>query len=189
MSVPSRAEAEALLSSYGLPDGIVVHAHGVSQVAARAAHLLAGAGVDVDPHLVEVAALLHDIDKVATRASGEPHGLVGARWLAELGYPELSAAVASHPVNCLLDPQRAPRDWPSKLVAIADRRFEQAFVTIDERIDGMARRYPAYRAGLDAAREPAHALESELARAVGLSADDLDRALRPAAIPRPAEAG
>jgi len=145
--------------------------------------------VAVDPWLVEVAALLHDIDKLATRESGEPHGLAGAHWLTELGYPELAAAVASHPVNCLLDPERAPRDWPAKLVAIADRRFDRRFVSIDERIDGMAQRYPGYRIELDAARAPAHALEAELADALGLSAAELDEALRAAADPQATEAG
>ena len=180
MALPTRAEAEALLATYALPDGIMAHAHGVSRVAAEAARLLASTGVAVDPLLVEVAALLHDIDKIATRDGGEPHGIVGARWLTEMGYPELADAVASHPVSCLLDPQRAPRDWASKLVAIADRRVEQGFVSIDERIDGMAERYPQYRAELEAARPPAHALEAELARVLGLSGAALDGALRAA---------
>lgn len=180
MALPTRAEAEALLASYELPDGIVAHARGVSRLAAEAARRLASTGVAVDPLLVEVAALLHDIDKLATRDSGEPHGIVGARWLTELGYPELADPVASHPVSCLLDPERAPRDWPSKLVAIADRRVEQSFVSIEERIDGMAERYPQYRAELEAARAPARALEAELARALGLSAAELDGALRAA---------
>ena len=180
MALPTRAQAEALLASYELPDAVMAHARGVSQVAAEAARLLAGTGVAVDPQLVEVAALLHDIDKLATRDGGEPHGMVGARWLTELGYPELGAAVASHPVSCLLDPERAPRDWASKLVAIADRRFDQRFVSVDQRIDGMAERYPEYRIELDAARAPAHALEAELARALGLSLTELDGALRAA---------
>lgn len=183
MAVPTRAEAEALLASYELPDAIVAHARGVSRLAAEAARLLAGTGVAVDPQLVEVAALLHDIDKLATRESGEPHGIVGARWLTELGFPELADAVASHPVSCLLDPGRAPRDWPSKLVAIADRRFDQRFVSIDQRIDGMAERYPEYRAELDAARAPAHSLEAQLAGTLGLSAAELERALRAAVEP------
>jgi putative nucleotidyltransferase with HDIG domain len=187
MGIPTRAEAEALLASYELPDTIVAHARGVSAVAAEAARLLAGTGVGVDPRLVEVAALLHDIDKLATREGSEPHGIVGARWLTELGYPELANPVASHPVNCLLDATRAPRDWPSKLVAIADRRFEQRFVSIDQRIDGMAERYPEYRAELDAARVPAHRLEAELASALGLATPDLDRALRAAVGPHPVE--
>jgi hypothetical protein len=99
--------------------------------------------------------------------------VVGARRLTELGYGELAAVVASHPVSCLLDPERFPRGWPATLVAIADRRVDQRFVTIDQRIDGMARRYPQYREQLEAARGPAHALEASLAEAAGLSDEEL----------------
>jgi hypothetical protein len=100
--------------------------------------------------------------------------------LTELGYGELAGPVASHPVSCLLDAQRFPRGWPPILVAIADRRVDQRFVTIDERIDDMGRRYPQYREQLDAARGPAHALEASLAAAAGLSDEELAEKLRAA---------
>lgn len=180
MVVPSRIDAERLLASYALPDGIVVHSRGVSRVAAEAARLLAAAGVAVDPHLVEVAALLHDIDKLETRDQDGQHGLVAARWLTELGYAELAEPVASHPIGCLLDPERVPRGWTSVSVAVADRHVAQRFVSIDERIDDQARRYPAYRASLEAARQPAHTMEAELATAVGLSVEQLVGRLRTA---------
>jgi putative nucleotidyltransferase with HDIG domain len=154
MAVPSLAEAEQLLASFHLPDGIVTHSRGVSRVAAEAARLLAAAGVEVDPHLVAVAALLHDVDKPKTLGDGEGHGTLGAQWLAERGYPELAGPIASHPINCLLDPSRVPRGWASVAVAVADRHVAQRFVSIDQRIDDQARRHPDYRAELDAARAP-----------------------------------
>jgi putative nucleotidyltransferase with HDIG domain len=180
VAIPTRLEADRLLVSFDLPSGIVVHSRGVSRVAAAAARLLRASGVEVDADLVEVAALLHDIDKPETRRSGEPHGVVGARRLTELGYAELAGPVASHPVSCLLDAQRFPRGWPAILVAVADRRVDQRFVTIDERIDGMAQRYPQYREQLEAARGPAHALEASLAAAAGLSDEELAEKLRAA---------
>ena len=180
MALPSRAEAETLLASFDLPDGVVLHARGVSRVAATAARLLASAGVEVDAHLVEVAALLHDIDKVETRRSGEQHGIVGARWLTERGYPELAEAVAAHPITCLLDLARFPASWAARLVSIADRRVDQRFVSIDARIDGMAARYPEYTDELQAARAPAHALEAELVAALASSPATLEGALRAA---------
>jgi hypothetical protein len=88
--------------------------------------------------------------------------------------------VASHPVSCLIDQERFPRGWAAVLVAIADRRVDQRFVTIDERIDGMASRYPQYREQLEACRAPAHALEASLADAAGMSAEQLGDALRAA---------
>jgi len=180
MAVPTRPEAEGLLASLDLPAGIVVHSRGVSRVAAEAARLLRASGVEVDAGLVEVAALLHDIDKPETRRSGEPHGVVGARRLTELGYGELAGPVASHPVSCLLDPLRFPQGWEAILVAIADRRVDQEFVTIDERIDGMSRRYPQYGDQLEATRGPAHAMEATLAAATRLSDEALADRLRAA---------
>jgi putative nucleotidyltransferase with HDIG domain len=173
MAVPSLAESEQLLASFDLPAGIVTHARGVSRVAAEAARLLVAAGIEVDPGLVEVAALLHDVDKLETRDHGDEHGLVGARWMAERGFPELSEPIASHPIGCLLDPARAPRGWASVAVAVADRRVAQSFVSIDERIDDLARRYPAFRTDLEAAHQPARAMEADLAAAAGLTVEEL----------------
>jgi len=177
MAVPTLAEAELLLASFELPDGIVTHSRGVSRVAAASARLLAAAGVAVDPHLVAVAALLHDVDKPQTRGDGAAHGRLAARWMTERGYPELAGPIASHPISCLLDPGRTPRGWESVAVAVADRHVAQRFVTIDERIDDQAQRYPAYRADLEAARAPAHAMQAELAAAAGMRVDELEARL------------
>jgi len=53
-------------------------------------------------------------------------------------------------------------------------------MTIDERIDDMARRYPEFAVSIEEARAPAHAMEAELAAAAGLSPDDLASRLRAA---------
>jgi putative nucleotidyltransferase with HDIG domain len=180
MAVPSRERAEELLASYALPEGIVNHSRGVARVAAEAARLLEAAGVPVDVHLVEVAALLHDIDKPEIRRSGGTHGVVGAAWMVEAGHEELAIPIASHPVTALFDEERYPRGWPSVTLSVADRHVAQEFLTIDERIDDMARRHPEYREQLEAARRPAHALEAELAEVAGLSPDDLVALLRAA---------
>jgi putative nucleotidyltransferase with HDIG domain len=180
MAVPSLALAEQLLASFDLPDGIVTHSRGVSRVAAEAARLLSAAEVDVDQQLVAVAALLHDIDKPETRGDGHAHGVVGARWMAERGFPELSEPIASHPISCLIDPSRAPRGWASVSVAVADRHVAQGFLTIDQRIDDQAGRYPAFRAELEACRAPAHAMQDDLAKAARLSSEALEDRLRAA---------
>jgi putative nucleotidyltransferase with HDIG domain len=180
MAVPTLAEAEQLLASFDLPGGIVTHSRGVSRVAAEAARLLAEAGVEIDPQLVAVAALLHDVDKPQTRDDGGQHGTLAARWMTERGWPELAGPIASHPIGCLLDPARTPEGWAARAVAVADRHVAQQFVSIDQRIDEQAGRYPAFRAELDAARAPAHAMEAELATAAGLGAEALTARLRAA---------
>ena len=129
--------------------------------------------------LVEVAALLHDIDKLKTRRGGR-HGDVGAADLERRGHEELAAPVRSHPVTALLDEERFPRGWPSVLVAISDRHVAQGFLTIDERLAEMAERHPQHRRSIMAARRPAHRLEAELAEAVGLIVPELVSRLRAA---------
>jgi molybdenum cofactor cytidylyltransferase len=178
MVVPGRDQALAILDSLELPDGIVHHSRGVARVAAEAARMVVAAGIPVDVRLVEVAALLHDIDKPQTRAGQGVHGEVAAERLIEMGFPELAAPVASHPASCLLDDRCFPRGWPSVLVAIADRHVAQEFMTVDERIDDLARRHPEYATSIEASRQPAHALEAELCEAVGTDQSQLVERLR-----------
>jgi putative nucleotidyltransferase with HDIG domain len=180
MVVPGRDQAQEILNSLHLPDGIVTHSRGVARVAAEAARMVAAAGVPLDVRLVEVAALLHDIDKPETRGGAGVHGEVAAERLTEMGFPELAAPVASHPVTCLLDDRCFPRGWPSVIVSVADRHVAKEFLTIDQRIDDMARRHPQYAAQLEASRRPAHALEAEVREAAGVEPDELLERLRSA---------
>lgn len=179
MAVPTVERAQEILADYNLPDGIVTHSHGVRRVAAEAARLVAAAGIPVDGQLVESAALLHDIDKTATRGSLD-HGVLGSRWLTDMGHGELALPVASHPVSCLLDENRFPRGWPSVIVSVADRHVTGEFVTIDQRIDDLVARHPEHRDSLELARRPAHALEAELADVCGLPVGQLLERLRAA---------
>ena len=180
MAIPDRATARRLLTDARLPDGIVVHSEGVARVAVAAAGLVAEAQIPIDGGLVEAAALLHDIDKVEIRRSGGEHGIVGARRLEAMGYEELAMPVASHPITSLLDDDRFPIGWPSVIVAVADRHVAQEFMTVDERLDDMKGRHPEHAVSIEAARRPAHALEEQVAEAVGVSVDELVDRLRAA---------
>jgi putative nucleotidyltransferase with HDIG domain len=177
MAVPSPERAEEILADYNLPDGIVVHSRGVARVAVEATRLVAAAGIPVDAQLVASAALLHDIDKTATRGSLD-HGVLGSRWLTEMGHPELALPVASHPVTALLDEDRFPRGWPSVIVSVADRHVAQQFLTTDARIDDLVARHPEYAESLELARRPAQALELELAEVCGIGVPELVDHLR-----------
>ncbi len=97
-----------------------------------------------------------------------------------MGYAELAIPVASHPLACLLDEERYPIGWPSVLVSLADKHVAQCFVTIDQRLDDMADRYPEHRGEIESSRRPAHALEEELAEALGLSSPEVVELLRAA---------
>jgi putative nucleotidyltransferase with HDIG domain len=178
MAIPDHDEATRILAGRHLPAGIVRHSEGVARVAVAAARLVVDAGIPVDVSVVEAAALLHDIDKPETRRTGGPHGEVGARMLEAMGFGELAAAVSSHPAYCLLDENRFPRGWEPVLVSLADKYVEQAFMTIDERLDRMADRHPRYHDEIEASRPAAHRLESELAEAAGLEVEEVVEHLR-----------
>jgi len=178
VAVPNAEEARRILAARRLPAGVVTHSEGVARVASEAARMLGVAGIPVDVGLVEAAALLHDIDKLETRGGRGVHGVAGAAMLEVMGFAELAPPVASHPVSALLDDARFPRGWPSVAVSVADKHVAEEFLTVDERLNDMARRYPRFRSEINAARRPAHALESELADAVGLPVADLVAALR-----------
>jgi putative nucleotidyltransferase with HDIG domain len=180
VAIPDRSAARRVLADARLPDGIVVHSEGVARVALAAAGLVAEARIPIDGALVEAAALLHDIDKVEIRRTGGEHGVVGARRLEAMGYHELAMPVASHPISSLLDDDRFPIGWPSVLVAVADRHVAQEFMTVDERLDDMKRRHPEHAESIESARRPAHALEEQVAEAVGLPVDGLVERLRAA---------
>jgi hypothetical protein len=97
-----------------------------------------------------------------------------------MGYPELAMPVASHPITALLDDDRFPIGWPSVIVAVADRHVAQGFMTVDERLDEMKQRHPEYAVSIEAARRPAHALEAQVAEAIGLPVEELVERLRAA---------
>ena len=179
MAVPDRQTARRLLAHDDPAEWLVVHSEGVARVAAEAARALAANGVEVDPHLVEAAGRLHDIDKTTTRDNGR-HGLAGAEHLTALGYGELADPVASHPFYCLLDPERFPISWAAICVSVADRRVGQRFTDIRERLDDLANRYPDDAQPIHAAYEPADALEARLADAAGLTRRALEDRLRDA---------
>jgi len=178
MAVPNAEEAHRILVARQLPAGIVAHSEGVARVAKEAAQLLGAAGIPIDVGLVEAAALLHDVDKLETRGGRGVHGLTGAAMLESMGFGELAPPVVGHPVSALLDDRRFPRGWPSVVVNVADKHVAQRFMTIEERLDDMARRYPSFRVEINAARRPALALEQELADAIGLPVANLVDQLR-----------
>jgi HD domain len=129
---------------------------------------------------VTVAALLHDIDKPLSQRDGLRHGELGARMLEQMGFGELAPPVDSHTIEAIRDERRYPRGWVSVIIWVADKHVAQAFMTLDERLDDMIVRYPAYHEDIRAARPHAHALEGEIAEVSGLSVDQLVERLRDA---------
>ncbi|HEX7491550.1 MAG TPA: HD domain-containing protein [Candidatus Limnocylindrales bacterium] len=110
----------------------------------------ASAGRSVDRHLVEAAALLHDIDKLArvkAEVTGVAHAEGSSAWLTEHGYPELGPVISGHPVTRLAD-ESWFEGWISAatpediIVSYSDKRAGQRLETMAERFASWERRYP-----------------------------------------------
>ena len=108
------------------------------------------AGRSLDRRLVESAALLHDIDKLASvkrDVDGLPHGEGSAEWLSRHGHAELAPVVVGHPVSRLADAAWFER-WlttasPEALIlAYADKRAGQRLESMAARFASWERRYP-----------------------------------------------
>jgi hypothetical protein len=197
MTVPGRREAARLLLSLEPPEWFLRHSCAVADVAAWLAARAAANGRSPDVVLVEVAALLHDVDKLPS--AGAPghllHGEGSAAWLSGRGWPELGQAVRDHPVTRLADDtmaaELASAGLETKIVAYADKRAGQRLEPMDRRFASWRRRYPSgpgehvagspgRAAGWDDARasrvlDRARALEREVCEAAGVRPEEVRR--------------
>ncbi|EHJ48621.1 metal dependent phosphohydrolase [Solidesulfovibrio carbinoliphilus subsp. oakridgensis] len=90
-SIPTPAEAEALLAIERVPPQGLAHARGVAAVAEALGRALNAAGAALDIALIKAAALLHDV------AKGRPHHeAAGGELLSGLGFDAAAAIVAAH---------------------------------------------------------------------------------------------
>jgi len=149
MTVPGRLEAARLLLSLDPPAWFLRHACAVADVAAWLGARVEANWTPVDRGAVEMAALLHDVDKLP--ASGADarlrHGEGSAAWLEAHGLDELAPLVRDHPVTHFADDALAARlagaPLEARLVAYADKRAGQRLESMDERFASWARRYPS----------------------------------------------
>lgn len=86
-----RELCERLLAEAGTPEPVRAHCRVVADRAMVLCEALACGGIYLDRHLVEMAAMLHDI------ARTEPnHARAGADWMRKLGYFEVADLIEKH---------------------------------------------------------------------------------------------
>lgn len=179
MGIPDRLGAARLLLRLEPPDWFLAHSAGVAEVATFLCGRVESA--DVDNDLVATASLLHDVDKLFPadhELAPLGHGAAGAAWLEREGHAELASAVAAHPLGRLSGGYEAWAEslgLEAQIVAYADKRIAQRLVTIDERLDDMARRHPRYAAAIRTARPAVQRLEEEICAACRVRPDEVRR--------------
>jgi putative nucleotidyltransferase with HDIG domain len=139
-NIPSKDECLRLIAKVKMMDHIVLHSRQVSQVALFLADRLNTAKFNLNRNLIFAAALLHDITKTRSFATGENHAKSGAELILSLGYPEVGHIIAQH-VHldhfCFQDP---PNE--AELVNYADKRVLHAdVVSLDERMAYIVKNY------------------------------------------------
>lgn len=133
--IPDHDTILALWNTYTLPEYKQNHSRLVAKLAVWFATELAkrDPSFAVDIPLLESAALLHDIDKMAPKLEGEHHPDAGVRILREGGYTELADLVRTHPLHAILDQTISPKTWEQKLLYLADKMVKHSIITVDER--------------------------------------------------------
>jgi HAD superfamily hydrolase (TIGR01549 family) len=141
--MPSLQTCQHWLMEQPFTHGLHMHSLTVAAIAYQLALWCNENGKQVDPLLVQRAALLHDIGKLVHDEESAHHGDIGAKILAKKGFNQLAGIVEKHPLLCLSDEKQRPQSMPEKLVYLADKYVEGCrIIPLDERLAQLVVRYP-----------------------------------------------
>lgn len=131
--LPTRAEALDFLVAAGCSKRVIDHSKAVSKFSVKLARVFQERGIDIDPQLVEIGGLLHDIGRSKTHTVD--HGSIGGEVARSLklatplihiierhvggGIPKEEARRLGWPPRNYL-----PETWEEKIVCYADKRVE-----------------------------------------------------------------
>lgn len=135
--IPTSDQAKKLWDIYNLPERKRIHVQLVCDVALFLSTklMVSNSHVVINTPLLEVGALLHDIDKAIPRLPGEFHPQTGVRVLKEQGYDEVAELIKYHSVQYIEDSETAPKTLEEKLLFLADKMVKQEVITVDKRFD------------------------------------------------------
>ena len=135
----NKSECLKILKNMNVSDAIIKHSELVSELAVKI-----GALCKADLKLIETGAMLHDIGRV--ESNGLDHGIIGAKIVRKLGYPEEVAKIVERHIGAGLDGSESmklgvsysltPETIEEKIVAHADNLIiHQKKVPIKKVID------------------------------------------------------
>jgi len=174
LDLPTIQECLDWMEKEQAPANLLAHVRAVAGAAYTLAVWLREAGQPVDPILTHRGGLLHDLDKLSSRQTGERHGERSARLLRARGQPALAEIARRHILSTLLDPAVSPATWEQKLVFYADKLVEGSQVgSLDRRLEALYTRYPQYAGQMRQAVPALQALETEICSLLSLTPQDL----------------
>jgi putative nucleotidyltransferase with HDIG domain len=122
---PSVELCEKIQDFFHMSDALKAHSNKVTAVALNMCQNLYERGIILDKKIVMAASMLHDIGK-----GNQQHAKVGAQWLLEMGYEEISKIVGEHMELDVIS--KIPTE--KEVVCLADKLVRgDNLVTIKER--------------------------------------------------------
>ena len=147
MQIPDIKTSIGLLKRKETPIHIMRHCVRVALVSRYLGSKLRERCCDLCLELIMAGALLHDVSKYESITNGGDHAEMGARFLKELGYPEVARIVKNH-VYLDYDPGAGGGISEEIIVNYADKRVKHTdVVSLEDRFRDLQARY-----GLDAMR-------------------------------------
>ena len=137
MRIPTRHECFHIMYEMEMMDHIVAHSLQVCRVAM---FLTRSIETNLNPDLVQAAALMHDITKTRSIQTHENHAQTGQELLINLGYPEVGNIVGQH----VRLSEYFASDSPTEVdvVNYADKRvLHDKVATLSQRKDYIIERY------------------------------------------------
>jgi len=179
--IPDEKTIQGIWDKYSFPFQKQIHAEMVANVALQIARKCKehGAAVQIDEHLLEASALLHDIDKNIEKLPGEIHPDAGVRILKKEGMDEIAEVIRTHPLHMILREDTAPKTIEQKILFLADKMTKFKFIGVDKRFElwekedcqeakeVLKRSYPKVIALRDEVFKYAGITEEELAKLAG----------------------
>lgn len=140
MQIPTDARCGDMIQEMGMLDHIVDHSRQVCRVALFLCECLTECATPLNWRLVFAGALLHDITKTRSFATGENHAETGGAYLTDKGYGEVGDIVRQH---VFLDRYPGPSLIDeAALVNYADKRvLNDRIVPLAERMQYIFDRY------------------------------------------------
>ena len=140
MLIPSRTQCLELLQQFDMPLHIRRHSMLVAEVALVLGARLNRNSSRLDLQLIEAAALLHDIGKMASLKTGENHAALGAQMLEGIVAPEVVRIVGEH---ISLDTSEVGGPLTESLIVnYSDKRVRHdRIVSVEQRYDDLVDRY------------------------------------------------
>ena len=154
---------------------IVAHSEQVCRVALCLVDHMNHSATGLNRHLVQAAALLHDITKTRSFETGENHAATARELLTERGFPEVARIVGQHVHLDNQTPSQGVEE--AQIVNYADKRvLHDEIVSLEKRMAYIVERYgreEAHRVRIMQLWDESRGLEAHLFRHVDFPPHEL----------------